>query len=544
MGPNSHPDRAIGSHRVGFVEPQSQPLGRGARGSRGAEAFLVTPFMQLARTHVLGTIGDTLITIALAGSLFFSLDVNQARSRVGLYLLLTAAPFAVVSPLIGPMIDRARGGRRWMVVLAQAGRAVTALLMIRHLNSFLLFPEAFTVLVLGKAYHIAKSAIVPSLVRDQDALMKANSRLVLAGGLASALTVGPALLLRLLGDRFVLLGAVVAFTFAAAQAFKLPPTTVAEEPVGELEKAELRGGGILLAASAMALLRWSIGFLTFMLIFWLRGSDASPVWYGVIGSFAVAGNLLGALIAPALRQVLREEMVLGGVLAVSAITATVVSTAPERLPAAFLGLVLGLSTGLGKLSFDAIVQRDAPDANKGRSFARFETRFQLAWVTGAIIPVVLFPALPVRLGFIVLAIGSALGAFFYLGGLRALARGMQTPSDRLKKRILADQRVRRVRDRLSVAVRVRTRATGSRAEGGGATGAVPPSNPSPDATGSPGGVRGPAGKDPGPGGSAGKPRRRSSRGLDPGLGPRPRSRGGGETPGQRSLPGVEPPGDS
>ncbi len=499
--------------------------------------------MQLARTHVLGTIGDTLITIALAGSLFFSLDVNQARSRVGLYLLLTAAPFAVVSPLIGPMIDRARGGRRWMVVLAQVGRAFTAVLMIRHLNSFLLFPEAFTILVLGKAYHIAKSAIVPNLVRDQDALMQANSRLVLAGGLASALAVGPALLLRLLGDRFVLLGAAIAFVFAAVMAFKLPATSVAEEPVGELEKAELRGGGILLAASAMALLRWSIGFLTFMLIFWLRGSDASPLWYGVIGSFAVAGNLLGALIAPALRQVLREEMVLGGVLAVSAITATVVSTAPERLPAAFLGLVLGLSTGLGKLSFDAIVQRDAPDANKGRSFARFETRFQLAWVTGAIIPVVLFPALPVRLGFIVLAIGAALGAFFYLGGLRALARGVQTPSDRLKKRILADQRVRRVRSRLSVAVRVRSRAPGTRGRGGQSADEGSSRPPSSEPSEPTGGTRESTSPETGPAGHPGAARPKTPRGLDPGLGPRPPSRSGRqrEIPGQRSLPGVEPP---
>ena len=41
----------------------------------------------------------------------------------------------------------------------------------------------------------------------------------------------------------------------------------------------------------------------------------------------------------------------------------------------------------GKLAFDSIVQRDAPDANRGRSFARFETRFQVIWVLGAFIPV-------------------------------------------------------------------------------------------------------------------------------------------------------------
>jgi hypothetical protein len=47
-----------------------------------------------------------------------------------------------------------------------------------------------------------------------------------------------------------------------------------------------------------------------------------------------------------------------------------------------------MAASAGRLCFDAIVQRDAPDADQGRSFARFETRFQLAWVAGAFVPVV------------------------------------------------------------------------------------------------------------------------------------------------------------
>ena len=61
-----------------------------------------TPFGRLALTHVLSTAGDTMVTISLAGSLFFSISPNAAKSRVILYLLLTAAPFAVVAPLMGP----------------------------------------------------------------------------------------------------------------------------------------------------------------------------------------------------------------------------------------------------------------------------------------------------------------------------------------------------------------------------------------------------------------------------------------------------------
>ena len=116
-----------------------------------------------------------------------------------------------------------------------------------------------------------------------------------------------------------------------------------------------------------------------------------------------------------------------------------------------VALVVGSSTALGKLSFDAIVQRDAPDANQGSSFARFETRFQLAWVVAALIPVVGSTLLPIRVGFLILAIGAALGAFFYLGGLRAVARGTDTPGDKLKRRVASDvrgvaERVRAARD--------------------------------------------------------------------------------------------------
>ena len=37
-----------------------------------------------------------------------------------LYLLLTVAPFAVVAPLLGPIIDRGRGARRATVVVSSA----------------------------------------------------------------------------------------------------------------------------------------------------------------------------------------------------------------------------------------------------------------------------------------------------------------------------------------------------------------------------------------------------------------------------------------
>src|SRR5438105_14211153 len=148
-----------------------------------------SPFSRLARVHVLAVAGDTLVTMALAGSLFFSISPHAARNRVALYLLLTMAPFAVVAPLLGPVLYRSRSGRRAVVVLCHAGRAVVCLLMARHLHSLLLFPEAFVVLVLSKAYLVTKAALVPATVKADRELVRANSRLavlaVLAGFVAA-----------------------------------------------------------------------------------------------------------------------------------------------------------------------------------------------------------------------------------------------------------------------------------------------------------------------------------------------------------------------
>ena len=66
---------------------------------------------------------------------------------------------------------------------------------------------------------------------------------------------------------------------------------------------------------------------------------------------------------------------------------------------------VAISAAAGKLAFDSLVQRDAPDANHGRSFSRFEARFQIAWVVGAFAPVIL--PIPARLGSVLVAVVAA-----------------------------------------------------------------------------------------------------------------------------------------
>src|ERR1700686_2724560 len=82
-----------------------------------------TAFGRLALVHVIMMAGDTLVTVSLAGSLFFSVSPTEAKGRVLAYLLLTIAPFAVVSPLLGPLIARSVSGRRALVAAPAGGGA-------------------------------------------------------------------------------------------------------------------------------------------------------------------------------------------------------------------------------------------------------------------------------------------------------------------------------------------------------------------------------------------------------------------------------------
>jgi Major Facilitator Superfamily len=426
-----------------------QPLSKPERPQRreGAGAFVVTPFTRLARTHAAAVAGDTLIALALANSLFFDIDPSAARSKVALYLALTMAPFAVVAPLIGPALDRARGGRRLMVIGANALRVFICVLMIRDLDSLALFPEAFVVLVLAKSYHVAKSAIVPTVVRSDDELVEANSRLSFLSGVVTfgaaipggiAFAIGNALGG---GSQAVLMLAVVVFAVAAVLGIRIPATQVVVDDTSETEREELRGGGIVLAASAMGLLRGIVGFLTFLVAFALRTSDAPPYQFGLVLAASGVGALLGALVAPALRRSgTTEERILLIVLGITAVAGVLAAWAGGIGAASALALCVGIAASSGKLAFDSVVQRDAPDANRGRSFARFETRFQLTWVVGAFLPVLI--TIPLEVGFLVIAACAVFALFSYMAGLRSLARG-EMPARRSPTEAITNQLRRR-----------------------------------------------------------------------------------------------------
>ncbi len=410
--------------------------------------WVASPFTTLARVHAMSVATDAIIATSLAGSLFFSIPTGAARGRVALYLVLTMAPFAVVAPLIGPAIDRVAGGRRLMIIGSCALRGVVCFFMAPHTDDLLLFPLAFAALVLGKAYGIAKSALVPTVVDSEAGLVRANSRLAVLSGVMGFLAAAPAaLLVKLFGGSSALLLGALTSIVAVVLALRLKTTAVAPEPAGELETAELRGEGIHQASEAMGLLRGIVGFTTFLLAFDLRGGGAdgpvpvglalgravrqatglpvaqapgaegAPTWhFGLVIGCSVAAGLVGSVLAPRVRRILPEERILLGTLACLMVLAALAAVSGGLLGACLLAASVGMGANAAKLAFDSLVQRDAPDANFGRSFAGFETRFQIVWVLGGFLPVIV--PIPAQLGYAMVAIAAGFAAFAYATGVR------------------------------------------------------------------------------------------------------------------------------
>lgn len=359
---------------------------------------------------------DAAMVIALADSLFFDIDLDAARSQVLLFLALGFAPFLVVAPLIGPMIDRVAGGRRFVIQLVAAARVVLTLLMARYIDALALFPLVFGSLVLQKTYAVSKSALVPSTVRSETELVEANSKLGLIAGLTGAVAVIPAgLLLKTIGAPATLVYSALLFTAALVAATRLSPDVVAAETAEAEEVRELHGSSIELGAVAMTVLRGMVGFTFFHLAFWLRSQDQGTLWFAAVVGLSALAAMLGNAMASALRVRVREETMLSISLLVCAVAGLSVAALGGPVGAVVLAGVLNLMAALGRLSFESIVQRDAPGANRGRAFAMFETRFQLAWALGAFVAVAIH--VPGALGFLVVGVAAA-GTSFYLWGRR------------------------------------------------------------------------------------------------------------------------------
>ncbi len=364
------------------------------------------------------------MVVALADSFFFDVDLDAARSRILTFLLVSFAPFIFVAPLIGPVIDRIRGGRRFVVQIVAVLRFVVQIAMIRYSGEVALFVLVFGALVLQKTYAVSKSALVPSVVRSDRELVEANSKLGLIAGIFGAAAVVPAGLLQFtFGTPVTLAFGSVVFLGALVAAIRLPQEVLVTTSRSFRGRGFEVSPGMRAGGDALLLLRGSAGFLMFHLAFWLRGQDRGTLWFALVVVASTIGTMLGNIAGPRLRRAQSEEKMVILALTVPAVAGLVAVVIPGRIAVVMLAMVVAMAAGVARLAFESIVQRDASVLARGQVFAHYETRFQFAWVVAAALAVLL--NLPGWLGLIAVSGAAASG----LIGTRAeaLSRG-STPS--------------------------------------------------------------------------------------------------------------------
>lgn len=417
----------------------------------GASGANRTGFSTLLELTAASGIGDAFVTIALAGSLFFSTSVGEARSRAAYALLITIAPYAILAPLIGPLLDRVKQGNKFILSGTLLARGLLCWGMsgaVEYKDTLTLLPAAFGILVLQKAYVVTRAAVTPRLLPSEITLVTANARSNLASliatssGAAVALGVDKLMGGGVHGAAWVLRVGTVIYLAAIALAIRLPdtvdrqahgtrdnnpagngaaqtnghpaasaaggagPTGTAPWPVAGTDGARASprsarrrpfavpqvGPAVAEAMKANAAIRVFYGFMLFFLVFILRiepfGHVSDTFKLGGLALAVAAGGILGTVIGSALRARAPQALIFI-VLGLATAASTVCAIMFGLWSVLAVAMAAAIAQTLVKVGLDSILQREIPEATRSSAFAFSETLNQLALVGGGLLGLLL-----------------------------------------------------------------------------------------------------------------------------------------------------------
>ena len=365
--------------------------------------------VRLFDLHAISCAGDTLIAIGLAGTIFFNVPLGEARSKVALYLLVTMVPFALLAPVVGPLLDHFRHGRRYALAVTMLGRAFLAYVIAGHLLGWGLYPAAFGVLALSRAYGVARSAAVPRLLPEGIGLSQVGARASVYGTFAGAVVAPIGLAAFWFGPQWPLRVASLIFLVGVVISLRLPPRADSDPPEAvprpfrtmlRLRRGEdrpLSGKLVIATLVGSASFRCLYGFLLLYFAFAVKAGTLGTTFFGrdigSQGAVALVGGALavGTFLATAVGTRLRIRRPLA--LQSSGLTITagvaVLTAIFFTLPmVALLSLVASIFSGISKLAVDASIQERVPERLRASAFAHSETVLMIAWVVGGAVGII------------------------------------------------------------------------------------------------------------------------------------------------------------
>ncbi|QUR68150.1 MFS transporter [Mycobacterium spongiae] len=394
----------------------------GGRGWRGARKLLRGPLGPLVGGQCLGQLADGLAQITFAQFVLFDVAQGATPARIAAVLAVTLLPFSLVGPFAGILIDRLDRRRTLVVVSAvRASLTMLAILTVIAQSTIAAYIGVLILLSSSRFVMAAKGAALPRTVPRADLVTGNAVSSVLGlssqflGAVGGSLIVGRSTAAGFAIATVLYLGAALVFT-------RLP--YVGSKQRGEVlsqvrRVAKELADGLRVAAST-AEIRWPLlavaghrvllgaGFVVLVLMADSR-YQLEISGYGVALAATGFAAFAGSALAPPLAR------------RYSATALVPLSFLPAAA-AAFIGGLIGsvavLVACVGvvafafqvlKISVDALVGGNAPDAVRGRIFAVYDVLYNVSFVAAGLLMIPLWHADSERLLLWLVAGGFALG---------------------------------------------------------------------------------------------------------------------------------------
>jgi len=443
-------------------------------GAQGADRTGLGTLIEMTATS---GAADAFVTVALAGTIFFSTSVDQARGRVVLFLIITMAPFALLAPFIGPALDRIQQGRRFVLAGTMLARGLLCYAMSANVaDSVTLLPAAFGILVLQKAGGVVKASVTPRLLPAEITLVTANARSGLISLATSTAAAGLAAGVQLAGGAaWTLRVATLIYLAAMILALRLPEQVDVPAPAVPPAQPPVRGprprpasgtgdaaprtrelgpgdqpggngapqgahgrwrtlanvGPVVSEAMAInAVLRAYSGYILFLLAFLLRSVNLGTVMnHSVSHNFALGavalGLSLGSLSSMVLGSFFRgrsPHLIMFSVLAIAPVVTVVCAWTFGLWAAVAVMFTAIFCASLAKLGQDSIVGREIGDEIRSSTFSVSETLNQVANVAGGLAGVLVSMLDNGQAGLAIAAAGLAVALFVLVARRRQRVR--------------------------------------------------------------------------------------------------------------------------
>lgn len=373
-------------------------------------------FRSLAISHASAVAGDTLVAMSLAGTLFFQVPSSEARGNMALYLVLTLAPFAVLGPVLTGVFRRFPTAYRSGLLISTASRVlIVVAMLVVGVDTFWLFPLTFLLLVMSRIHGISRGSLLPVALEGPIALVSANARLARLGIIGSVIAVPLGALLVAINSRLGLVASLAAFVISTTAAGRLPRISPVVRHRPEGKQLRIPPRAIRMARLATTGVRFLNGFLLLLVAFAFRDQDAGILDFGALLGAAGLGFFISSLISPFLEQRLREEPMVVAALAIESAAAFIAAQAFGLPAAAALAAAAGLAWGTAKFGYDGLLQATLDESERGHAFTISETIFQIAWVLGALAPVL--AEIPPETGLALAGLTALVIQVVYISGL-------------------------------------------------------------------------------------------------------------------------------